>query len=74
MDFEKSLILDIVYGYEPMTLSLAQALKELRCERGWSFDRIPHGLNQGFGDDFSLGKDLCKKAESFLNDGDSRWE
>jgi hypothetical protein len=74
MKFEKTLLLDIVYGYEPMTRSLAEAIKGLRCEQKCPFESIPYGLNQGFGGDFSLGKELCKKAQSFLQDSDPQWD
>jgi hypothetical protein len=73
MEFSKSILVDMAYGYEPMTRTLAEAIKELRCERDFRLQDIPWGLNNGFGHDFTLGKELCEKAKAFLNDSDPRW-
>jgi hypothetical protein len=74
MEFDKSLMLDILYGYEPMTRSLAIALKDLRCVKQFPFEEIPPALNHGFGTDFALGKELCSRARIFLNDNDKKWD
>ena len=74
MEFIKSILVDVVYGYEPMTRSLAEAIRTLRCERQLPFEEIPRALNAGFGTDFALGKELCKKAGEFLNDKDVHWD
>ena len=74
MEFDKSLIFDIAYGYEPMTRSLAVALKELRCGQQLTFETIPPALDPGFSNDFALGKELCLKAKAFLRDTDALWD
>ena len=74
MEFEKAFILDIVYGYEPMTRSLAGAIKVLRCDQGLPFERIPNGLNPGFGDDLALGNELSNQAKAFLGMSDPKWD
>jgi hypothetical protein len=74
MIFEKTILLDIVYGYEPMTRQLSKRIRSLRCDRKLAYEKIPNHLNEGFGDDFSLGKDLCVKAQQFLKDSAKSWE
>ncbi|MDB6020500.1 MAG: hypothetical protein JWQ04_357 [Pedosphaera sp.] len=73
MMFEKSILMDIVYGYEPMTRQLAEKIKNLRCDQKLPYEHIPYHLNEGFGGDFSLGKDLCLKAQQSLKDTNESW-
>ena len=72
--FSKSQLLDVMYGYEPMWRSLAEELFKLRCLQKLPYYEIPCALNTGFGIDFSLGKELCQKAKTFLDSDDNRWD
>lgn len=74
MKVEKQHLLNIVYGYEPMTRQLAEQIQDLRCERKASYEHIAFYLNEGFGSDFSLGKELCQKARQFLKDENKSWD
>jgi hypothetical protein len=74
VEFSKAIILDTAYGYEPMMRELAEAIRESRCNRRLAYEEVPKGLNEGFGCDFALGKDLCVKAKGFLNEKGDEWE
>jgi hypothetical protein len=74
MEISKSNLLDIVYGIEPMTRSLAAAIKKLRCEDRIAYENLPRALNDGFGNDFALGKELCIKARLFLMETEKDWD
>jgi hypothetical protein len=74
MEMSKSNIFDIVYGYEPMTKTLAEEIRRLRCDHKMVYEKVPAALNAGFGDDFTLGKELCSKARAFLGESDKGWD
>ena len=74
MKFSKSALFDIVYGYEPMSKTLAETIKKLRCEDKLLYEELPGVLSEGFGNDFALGKELCVKAKMFLKESGKEWD
>jgi hypothetical protein len=74
MEFSKSDLFEIVYGNEPMTKTLAEGVKRLRCGKRMGYEKLPNALNSGFGNDFTLGKELCIKAKCFWGESGEAWD
>jgi hypothetical protein len=74
MNFEKSDLFEIAYGNDPMNRTLAVAIRKFRCVNKMAYEKLPHALNSGFGNDFTLGKELCVKARVFLGGTEAEWD